>query len=242
MKTDKENIKRANKNKILSTQRYLQFASVHDDTLVLKDGGLRAIIEVSAVNFDLKSEAEQNALVLSYQYFLNALNFPAQIVVRSRKLDIDQYIAMLKEKMQTQKNELLKGQMGEYIEYIQKLVEYTDIMEKRFFIVIPQNLDIAESSSLFSKFLRYITPDDTVKSIIERKQKFEAEKAQLDVRVNIVKTGIENCGMKSRKLKTEEIIELFYQAYNPDIARGQKLEDVNDFYVGGSPEDNLVVE
>ena len=163
-------------------------------------------------------------------------------MVRSRKLDIDQYIAMLKEKMQTQKNELLKGQMGEYIEYIQKLVEYTDIMEKRFFIVIPQNLDIAESSSLFSKFLRYITPDDTVKSIIERKQKFEAEKAQLDVRVNIVKTGIENCGMKSRKLKTEEIIELFYQAYNPDIARGQKLEDVNDFYVGGSPEDNLVVE
>lgn len=229
-----------NRNKYLATQRYLQLASVHDDTLVLKDGGLRAILEVSALNFDLKSEDEQNALIISYQHFLNALDFPVQVLVRSRKIDIDRYLELLKNKIKEQRNDLMKAQLQDHIEYIKRLVEYTDIMEKRFFLIVPFTPPSVAPTTTISKFLKYITPDDTVMNTISRKKQFRELKGKLDTRVNVVTTGIENCGMHVRRIKTEEIIELMYQSYNPDICKSQKLEDVNNFMVDGSPEDNLL--
>ena len=229
-----------NRNKYLATQRYLQLSSVHDDTLVLKDGGLRAILEVSALNFDLKSEEEQNALIISYQHFLNALDFPVQVLVRSRKIDIDSYLALLKSKITSQQNDLMKAQLQDHIQYIKRLVEYTDIMEKRFFLIVPFTPPEVLPTSTFSKFLKYITPDDTVLKTIARKKQFKELRSKLETRINVVTTGIENCGMKVRRLKTEEIIELMYQSYNPDICKRQKLANMEDVVVSESPEDNLV--
>ena len=231
-----------NRNKYVSTQRYLQLTSVHDDTLILKDGGIRAILEISALNFDLKSEDEQNALIISYQHFLNALDFPVQIIVRSRKIDIDQYIALLSGKLKDQRNDLMKAQLQDHISYIKRLVEYTDIMEKRFFLIVPFTPEAAIPTTTLSNFLKYITPDDTVLKIISRKKQFRELKKKLDMRVNVVTTGIENCGMHVRQLKTEEVIGLMYQSYNPDICRSQKLENLGEIMVDGSPEDNLVEE
>jgi len=161
-KQDKETVRTKQKQKLLSTQRYLDFAGVHDDTLILKNGGIRAILEVSSINFNLKSEDEQNAIIYSYQRFLNALNFPTQILVKSKKLDIDLYLENLKEKQRHQQNELLKRQMEEYIEYIAKLVEYADIMEKKFYVVIPQNPPRAEKKTFMQSFWQKIHPDDKV--------------------------------------------------------------------------------
>lgn len=228
------------KNKILSTQRYLQFAGVRDDTLILKDGGLRAVFEVSSINFNLKSEQEQNAIISSYQKFLNALNFETQILVRSRKLDIDHYIEGLKHKMKDIENDLLKNQMAEYIEYIQKLVEYSDIMEKRFFVVVPVTPPRAEKKSLFSKFLAYIKPDDTVLDIITRRKEFKNLKKELDSRANVVQTALGNCSLNVKRLSTKEIIELFYQVYNPQLARTQKLAPMEELAVSGGVEENLI--
>ncbi len=237
---DKDMVKKAKNNKLLSTQRYLQVSSIHDDTLVLKDGGARAILEVNAVNFDLKSDEEQNALILSYQHFLNALDFPVQTLVRSRKLDIDSYIEMLEEKKGDQNNDLLQTQMGEYIEYIQRLVEATNIMEKKFFVVVPQTPLRAVTNSVFSKFLKYISPSDDVAGIIKRKREFKELTTKLDARINVVKTGLENCGLAARRLETGEIIELFYQAHNPDISRYQKMEYPEDLAPLENPQDSLV--
>jgi len=238
----KETVKNGQKNPFLSTQRYLQFASAHDDVLVLKNGGLRAIIEVSSINFNLKSEDEQNAIIRSYQRFLNSLNFPTQILIKSRKLDIDQYLDNLKARKKDIENPLLKNQMGEYIEYISKLVEFTDIMEKKFYVVVPVNPMRAEKTSTISNFMAYIKPDDNVLEIITRRREFKTLKKDLDNRVNVVKTALENCGLSIKQLTTQKIIEIFYQSYNPQLSRNQKLTSVEELAVSGTPEENLVSE
>lgn len=237
-----KDIKQADKNKILSTQRYLQFSSVHDDTLVLKNGGIRAIIEVTAVNFDLKSEREQDALIISYQHFLNSLDFPVQIIVHSRKLDIDHYLETLEERLKAQSNELLREQVQDHIEYIHSLVEYTDIMEKHFFVIVPLPRPMTEDKSIFAKFWDYISPDDTVQEAIARRKEFNELKKNLDTRINVVTTGLENCGLHVHQLRTEEIIELFYQHYNPDASRFQKLGNINAVYTDDNPEEHLITE
>ncbi|MCF7831027.1 hypothetical protein K9M41_03490 [Candidatus Gracilibacteria bacterium] len=237
-----ENVKAAKNNKALSTQRYLQFAGVRDNTLILKNGGLRAVMEVSSVNFSLKSEEEQDSIIGSYQQFMNSIDFPVQILVRSRKLDIDNYLEDLRQKMRNLKNILLQEQMKDYIEYVQKLVEYSDIMEKRFFVVIPQNPARAEKKSLISKFLAYIMPDDTVMDILKRRKEFKELKRQLDQRVNVVETALGNCGLNVNQLETEKIIELFYQVYNPQLARTQKMGTIEELAVTNGAEDNMVEE
>src|SRR3989344_520339 len=120
-----------------STQAYLDIAEIKENTIVMKDGSLRAILVVSSTNFSLKSVEEQNALVNAYQNFLNSLEFPVQIVMQSRKLDIHAYLDKLRSTMQQQTNELLRLQTQEYIEYISKLIEFASIMTKTFYIIIP---------------------------------------------------------------------------------------------------------
>ena len=239
-KNEKDTVRSKQKQKLLSVQRYLDFAGVHDDTLILKNGGIRAVLEVSSVNFNLKSDEEQNAIIYSYQRFLNALNFPTQILIKSRKLDIDLYLENLKEKLRHQQNELLKRQMTEYIEYISKLVEYADIMEKKFYVVIPQNPPRAEKKTFLQSFWEKIHPDDKVEDIIRRHQEFKTLKTGLDERINVVTTGLENCGLRVTRLKTQGVIELFYQSYNPQLAREEKLAHVDAYAMEKNPEDNLV--
>ncbi len=233
--------KKANE-KLSSTQRYLQFAEVHDDTLVLKNGGLRAVLEVSSINFNLKSDAEQEAIIRSYQGFLNALNFPCQILIRSRKLDIDQYLEDLMNRQKNINNQLLREQTLDYIEYVRKLVEFSDIMEKRFFVVVPFEPVRAQKKGTLQSFFEYIAPEDTVVNIMTRKREFKELKKELESRIATAKTALENCGLNVTQLKTEEIIELFYQAYNPDRARTQKFSALDDMSVTEGPQENLVAD
>lgn len=235
-------VRKGQKNPQLSTQRYLQFSEVHDDVLVLKNGGLRSVLEVDSINFNLKSEDEQEAIIRGYQGFLNALNFPTQILVRSRKLDIDQYLDSLRDREKKIENELLRTQMTEYIEYVQKLVEYADIMEKRFFVVVPLDPPRAAKKGAFGSFMEYIQPDDTVMKVLQRKREFKNLKKELDSRIGTVTTALGNCGLTIKKLSTEEIIQLFYQAYNPDISRTQKFNSMEDLAVEGNPGDNVTVQ
>lgn len=240
MKKKQSSVRQGSQNQLISTQRYLQFSEVHDDTLVLKNGGLRAILEIQSVNFNLKSTVEQEALISSYQGFLNALNFPVQIQIRSRKLDIDAYIADLKNRQGKIDNDLLREQMVGYTDFIQRLVEYSDIMEKKFFVIVPLDPIRSQKRSAWTSFLQYIQPEDTVANIMTRKREFKNLKKELDARVNTVKTALENCGLGVTPLKTEQIIQMFYQAYNPDLARTQKFSDAEKMSIGESPSDNLV--
>ncbi len=190
---------------------------------------MRSILQVSSINFNLKSEQEQNAIIYAYQGFLNTLDFPIQILVRSRKLDIDKYLDSLNEKREKQTNMLLQRQTFEYIEYIKKLVEYADIMEKNFYVIVPIDPFRVQSMTVFQKFWQYLHPYDSIDQIRIRHQEFDDLKKKLTTRVNTVKAGLENCNLRTVQLNTQQLVELFYQVYNPVTSRNEKLNDVNKY-------------
>ena len=158
-----------------STQRYLRIGEIHDDTIVLKSGGLRAVIETSSVNMHLKSEEEQTSLLYGYQGFLNTLEFPIQIVVRSKKLDVSTYLDSVHEKAAHQNNGLLKRMTQEYAEYIRRLVEFADIMEKHFYVIIPYDPMRTQDLSMLQKFMQYIHPAEG--KTAQRQSGYRAQRA-----------------------------------------------------------------
>lgn len=193
-----------------STQKYLNISAVKEDTLVLKDGSVRAVVAVSSTNFSLKSEDEQQALMASYQAFINSLDFPVQILIHSRVLDIDAYLEKLRTLASGQTNELLRIQMNEYIEFVAKLVEFSSIMSKTFYVIVPYSSGPI-TDSWFSKAKRIFNPP----AAISRKQEdFEKSKDELDKRVLHVVSGLSGMGLRSIRLNTEELVELLYMSYN----------------------------
>lgn len=218
--------KKKRENPQNSTQTHLRFGEIRENVVILKNGGLRSILKTSSINFNLKSEQEQNAIISSYQGFLNSLEFPIQIVVRSKKLDLDDYIDQIKELGHKQKNGLLQEQTLEYAQYIEKLIEYADIMDKEFYVVVPYDAENPKSqSNIFQGFFQRISPKDSYGDVEKRRKNFPEHKKALIQRVNVVKTGLENCGLKVDELNTKEIISLFYNVYNPVTSRSQKFKE-----------------
>lgn len=230
-KSKDSDVKQAKKTEASSTQVYLKIAEIRDDTLVLKNGGIRAVLKVSSINFNLKSEDEQNAIIYSYQGFLNSLEFPIQVVMRSKKLDIDNYIDNLNDLAEKQTNTLLQRQTYEYMDYIQRLIEYADIMEKEFLVVIPYNPLRAVKPNIIQRFFQNLSPKDSFSDLQRRHKEFMQLKKGLNQRVNTVISGLENCGLKVDQLRTHALIELFYEIYNPLTSRTQKVEKLEEMKI-----------
>lgn len=228
---NKETVQDGKKNRQAtskSTQTYLRIAEIRDNVVTLKNGGLRAVLKTSSINFNLKSEQEQNAIIQAYQSFLNSLEFPVQILVRSKKLDIDDYIDSVRDIGDKQQNKLLQEQTYEYADYIQKLIEYADIMAKEFYVVVPYDPARAQSVSKIQSFFRRLAPKDSAGEIKRRHEEFDDLNKNLTQRINIVSSGLEACGLEVNQASTPEIIELFYNSYNPISARNAKIKDLQE--------------
>lgn len=223
----KNSVAQPKSTQLSSTLRYLPVAEIHDDTVILKDGSARAILEIENINFGLKSEAEQNSIIYAYQSFLNSLEFPLQIMLTSRKLDIDGYLGGLKDRAKNQSNQLIQEQTVDYISFVERFIEFADIMEKKSYIVIPVDRlgTSGVEKNIFQQFWEHIHPDDSMSQFRLRLKEFERLKKKLQQRVNIVKSGIEGCSITARQLETAELIELFYEQYNPLTSYTQKLKD-----------------
>jgi len=194
-------------------------AEIKDDTLILEDGTLRAILAVSSTNFDLKSQDEQNALIYNYQRFLNSLEFPLQILMQSRKMDIGDYTENLKHLMEKQTNELLRMQTGEYIEFINRLVESANVMNKNFYCIVSYHQSITPAAGgFFSKLFG----GNKVTKITEREKNFDKYKVLLDDRVSGVSSNLSSIGLRVIRLTTDQIIELMYDSYN--FASGPSID------------------
>lgn len=211
------------------TQRYLDIAEIREDVVVLKDGTLRAVLMVSSINFALKSEDEQQAIIQGYMQFLNGLEHPVQIVIQSRKMNIDGYLERLKSQEETVENELLKNQIRDYTSFIKELVDIGDIMQKRFFVVVP--LDPAndkQQKNFFGKVSAAIMPA----SLIRLNDKvFRDKRDSLLQRMSVVAGGLSSMGLQAVLLDTQGLIELYYTAYNPDLFDTEKMVDVNKLQV-----------
>jgi type IV secretory pathway VirB4 component len=196
-----------------ATQEFVPIKEVRDGIVILKDGSMRAIVLSSSLNFSLKSDDERNAITIQFQDFLNSLDFPVQIVIQSRRLDIRPYLALLEEQYKVQLNDLMKIQTREYIEFIKKFTESTNIMTKSFFIVVPYEPAIVDvkGGGAFSVFQK--KSSDEVAS--RKRATFEENRTQLEQRVGVVEQGLVRCGIRVIRLGTEEVIELFYKVFNP---------------------------
>jgi len=216
-------------NKIsVSTQQYLDIAEIKDDTVVMKDGTLRAVLLVSSINFALKSEDEQNAVIDSYVRFLNNLSFTLQIVIQSRELDIDDYLQYLKGKEKEQTNKLLKVQTADYIEYIKELTSLGKIMNKRFYVVVPYD-PLTDKHKSFFRFAKEAMKAATVIKL--REKTFREYQEMLDRRLDSVVGGLESMGVATARLDTQSLIELYYKTYNPETAKNQSLTELDKIRV-----------
>ncbi len=206
------------------TQRYLDIAEIREDVVVLKDGTLRTVLMVSSLNFALKSEDEQQAVIQGYMQFLNSLEHPIQIVIQSRRMNVDGYLQRLKEQEDTIANELLKSQIRDYTSFISELVELGEIMQKRFFVVIPFDPLQDKKQSFMSKVSTALAPASVVKL---NEKVFRERRDRLMQRTSNVASGLGSMGLQSAMLDTQGLIELYYSVYNPDVAESQKMTDVN---------------
>ena len=211
-----------------AAQEFVPIKEVRNGVIVLKDGGLRAVLIASSINLSLKSSDEQMAIISQFQSFLNGLDFSTQIVVQSRRLDIRPYLLMLEEREKEQTEKLLKIQTKEYIDFIRSFTDEVNIMTKTFFIVVPYSPTILNTSGgVLDKIMGSGAPkkqvEDTKRAL--DLASFEEKRSQLDQRVGVIMSGLGGLGVRRSQLKTEEIVELFYKTFNPgDISQGIKLQ------------------
>jgi hypothetical protein len=197
-----------------AAQQFLDIETIREDTVVLKGGGLRAVLMCSSLNFALKSADEQDAIIFAYQNFLNSLDFSLQFVIQSRRLNVAPYLESLKARQKDEDNELLKIQISEYMEFIKTFVEMINIMSKTFYIVVPYTPAILEQKGFVKSFISSlgIGKPSAGKTGVDN---FEELKNQLWQRVDTVVDGLARLGIRAAPLNTEELIELFYGLYNP---------------------------
>jgi type IV secretory pathway VirB4 component len=195
-----------------SMQEYLNIAEIKDNVVVLKDGSLHMVLAVSSINFDLKSDTEQEAIVFGYQRFLNALDFPIQVLVTTRKFDIKPYIQMLERRKETERNVLLRNQIEDYVTFVGELVKISNIMSKLFYIIIPFYMIESEKEGFFKRVKSTLQPR---KVVFQKREEFETYKSQLLQRVDAVREALSGTGIRLISLETQELIELYYNYYNP---------------------------
>ena len=208
-----------------STQKYIDIAEIRKDAIILKNGSLRAVLLASSINFSLKSEDEQTAIISSYAQFLNTLETPLQIIIQSRPFNIKPYLLNLEKLEEKQTNELLKAQMKDYIDFIKELVEMGEIMSKSFYVVI----GYSPAGDVRRKFLdRLFEVFETVGRVTFSKERFAKHRERLFREVEKVATNLNSMGIKTVPLDTQSLIELFYKTYNPDTSRQQDLVKKED--------------
>ncbi len=210
------------KEQSIATQQFVDIAEIKNGIVILKNGGMRRVLMVSGINFDLKSEEEQGIVLYAFQNFLNMLDFSMQFVVHSRKMNIDAYIDNLKIREEQEENELLRNQIAEYSEFIKSFVEQNAVMAKTFFAIVPYDpIQIAGAAADLLSGLKFWEK----KKEKNKKDEGEGQRTiQLNQRTEQVIDGLNQIGLRAVALNNEELIELFYNYYNPAKIERKELK------------------
>lgn len=215
-----------------STQNTLQIAEIRDGIVIMNDGSYRCVVMVKSINFDLMSQQEQESVEYAYQGFLNSLYFPVQIFIRSQKVDLQPYITKLDKIRTEHDNMLLALLMDDYIGYIDQLAQQTNIMDKKFYLVIPyfpvQDVQkaLTQSKNFFTGFAQLFSNKES--HVVINEAELEKAKSELRNRVQAVLGGLQQTNIQGLPLDTQELIELYYDTYNPDTATRQQLKNFDN--------------
>ena len=201
---------------------------IKDSAVIMKNGSIHQIIMVGGLNFALKSESEQTIITQGYQNFLNGIAFPLQIIIHSRKVNIETYIETLRDRKDIEQSPILKNQIDEYINFIDGFVKKNAIMEKAFFVVVPfYPLNIISSKKNQSGIFSFLEKKDSAKTEANNKESadnaFKDNITQLSERTNQVMSGLFGIGLEAEILKNEQLVELFYNFYNPQTIEKKKI-------------------
>lgn len=215
-----------------STQNVLQIAEIRDGIVIMNDGTFRSVVMAKSINFDLMSQQEREGVENGYQGFLNSLYFDIQIFMRSTKIDLRPYLEKLDKIRSEHENMLLSVLMEDYIQFVDQLSLQTNIMDKNFYIVIPYQAKVdiqkalAQSKNFFTGLSGIFRPK--TQHVVINEKDLENAKTELRNRVQAVMAGLQQCGVPSLPLDTQELIELYYESYNPDTASRQKLKNFDN--------------
>ncbi len=212
---------------LASTQQHLDIYDINQGLILLKNGGARLVLSCTAVNFNLLSEIEQDAIIACYSALLNSLSFPIQVVIRSKKMDISFYLDRLRAVEEEQTNKFLKRRIASYRNYVEQLISKNEVLDKSFYVVIPYQEAILTASEnplkkLFSR---------QEKGILNKSVVLKKASVQLEPKKEHLIKQFSKIGIKAKQLKTQELIELFYDIYNPDLSRQQHLRGAEEYTV-----------
>ena len=227
-----QSTKKVVKSRSFSTQETLQIAEIRDGVVILKDGSFKAVVKAEAINFELMSLDEQEAIEYAYQSFLNSLYFPIQISIQSRRVDSEAYLKKIQANLKQQNNMLLSVLTEDYLDFIDDLIESTDIMNKNFYVVVPfyNNEFTKEAAANAGKsiFHRLKNFKKKVSPLIIDEKTLDKARKELRYRIQTVLEGLRNCGVHGQPMSTQELIEMYYEYYNPEMGVSQPLGDFED--------------
>ena len=207
----------AKKEKVASTQNHLDIDDVRDGVVILKGGGAAAVLQTTAVNFDLLSENEQDAMIFAFAALLNSITFPIQILIRTKRMDVSNYLYRIGEAKKDATSPTILNHIKRYEKFIKDLVSRNQVLDKRFYIAIPYiGIDITQLKSGVADVFRRKPPNVGKWTTLEKAQ------VNLEPKIEHIIKQLGRIGVKVVRLNTEELVELFYDLYNPDTSRDQK--------------------
>jgi hypothetical protein len=207
-----------------SSQNHLDIIDIKDDVLVLKGGRYRIVLEAQAINFDLLSEAEQDAAIYSYANLINSLDFPMQVVIRTRQVDITEYIGYLDGFRKLQPTATLRQQLDSYMQFVRDLVSENTVLYKKFYVIIPHMGKAVEQSSGFMEpIMRIFGKEEKIDRDYSQKQLDDAQKVFAQRTKELI-WQFRRLGIGIRQLTTEELIRLYYEIYNPETGQNDGLQ------------------
>ena len=224
---EKGKIQKGQREQVFNTETMLPISEVRGDTMVLKDGGLRAIIKVNGLNLELKNSDEQDIVIQQYKRFLNGLDFPIQILVRSTYLDLTHYLTYMKTHIGTIENDVLRKHGEQYVSFLDDInLAQGLIYVKEFYIIVPyyDEASTEEGSikkSRWQKFLDVLDSKDSAEKIVQRYRSFVKNRKFLDTRCSLIEEGLKGIGITTEKLELTDIVALLFKFYNPTVDNDQ---------------------
>ncbi len=216
---------------ITTTQDHLDILDIKDNYVILKNGTVCAVIQTTAVNFDLLSEIEQDAIIAAFSMLLNSITFPMQIVIRSRKLDISKYVDKVRKVEAKITDPLLKHQAEAYRKFVQEVIKVNEVLDKKFYVVVPSGAPRIgqEGAGAFDWFMKLMGTQNKRVSVNVEKV-LRNGMVELSPKVDHVSKEFNRLGIKTKQLSTQELVELYFDIYNPSTIHGQRIRTNVDDY------------
>jgi type IV secretory pathway VirB4 component len=214
-----------------TTQDHLDIQDIKDNYVILKNGIICSVIQTTAVNFDLLSEIEQDAIIAAFSMLLNSITFPIQIVIRSRKLDISKYVDKVRKVESKLTDPLLKHQAEAYRKFVQEVIKVNEVLDKKFYVVVPSGSPIIglEGSKAFDWAMK-LTGSHNKRINVNVERALQSGKIEISPKVDHLIKEFNRIGIKTKQLTTQELVELYFDIYNPSSAHGQRIRTNIDDY------------